>query len=161
MSRAGSRSVRVVRARTASESGFTLIELLAALAIMALAASVVSINTSRGQDRTAASHLAIEIAARARWTRTEAIRSGQDKVLLIDLGAREIVSGGKPLHVSDAIAVDVTVGAGERLSPTVAGIRFFANGMSTGGTIGVRYSGRAYEVRVNWFTGRVSIQQLG
>jgi general secretion pathway protein H len=38
----------------------------------------------------------------------------------------------------------------------MAGVRFFPNGSSTGATIDLRTERQAYEVRINWLTGRVS-----
>lgn len=145
-----------------ASAGFTLVEVLAALVILALLASMVTVNTTRTSDRAAAAHLAIETADLARGARNRAIRSGRDEVLLIDLDTRRIGgSGGKaPLKVADVVDIHVAVSAGERTSATIAGIRFFANGMSTGGTIRFSQLGRQFEVRVNWFTGRVSMVQL-
>ncbi len=52
--------------------------------------------------------------------------------------------------------MEVTAADSEKRSPSIAGIRFYPNGSSTGGTIDLKMEGRAYEIRVNWLTGRVS-----
>ena len=39
----------------------------------------------------------------------------------------------------------------------MSAIRFFANGMSCGGTIALTTLDASYEIRVNWLTGRIEI----
>lgn len=42
-----------------------------------------------------------------------------------------------------------------------AGIRFYPDGSSTGGSVDLTYNQQTYKVNVEWVTGRVSIQQSG
>jgi general secretion pathway protein H len=144
-------------------AGFTLIEVMAVVFLLALAASLAMVNFGRNDDRATASQLAIATAIEVRQVRSQAIRLGQDQVLLIDLDRRQIagVAGSTPLTIGESVDLDVEVSANERRSRTLAGIRFFANGMSTGGTIRFGKKGKAYEVRVNWFTGRVGVSPVG
>ena len=144
-------------------AGFTLVEVLATLVVLAMAASLVSLNTSRSSARSATAHLAVETASRARLIRHQAIRDGRDKALLIDLDNRRIGGGDtlQPIRIGPQVDVDLALSANERVSSTVGAIRFFANGASTGGTIRFGQTGKTHEVRVNWFTGRVSLQQVG
>ena len=50
-------------------AGFTLIEVLATLVVLAMAASLVSLDTSRSSARSATAHLAVETASRAYFSR--------------------------------------------------------------------------------------------
>ncbi len=154
-SRAGSDPEQGDAGRSA---GFTLIELLAALTIVAMAMGVVTFSISRRTDRMGLSAVVLDVANRARAARNEAIRGGRDATLQIDLKERRVHAGvGKGVAIPADIDVDVFVASSERSSPTAAGIRFFADGASTGGTIRFAQVGVAYEIRVNWFTGHVRI----
>ena len=144
------------------DGGFTLIEVLAALTIFAMATAVVGANVGRPSGALNVQVLAGETASRARMVRDRAIRSGRDGVLLLDLEARLVsgASAGKALTIAREIDVNVVVASQERPAPATALIRFFANGMSTGGTIRYGHKGTSYEVRVNWLNGRVNVERL-
>jgi general secretion pathway protein H len=88
--------------------------------------------------------------------------SGMDRVAVIDVAQRAIEFGNgiPPLLFSRSIDLDVVAADSERRSPSSAAIRFFPNGSSTGGTINLKSKGNAYEIRVNWLTGRVSTAAL-
>jgi general secretion pathway protein H len=144
-------------------AGVTLIEVLAVVFLLAMVAGLATVNLGRFDERATASQLAIATAVEARSVRSRAIRMGQDQVLVIDVDRRRIagVSSTTPVVVAAMIDLDVEVSAIERGARNVAGIRFFANGQSTGGTIRFGSKGKAYEVRVNWFTGRVGVSPVG
>jgi len=44
-----------------------------------------------------------------------------------------------------------------RHRPALSSISFFGDGMSCGGTIALTRLDNTYEIRVNWFTGRIEI----
>jgi general secretion pathway protein H len=81
--------------------------------------------------------------------------------VLIDLSNRIIRSDGDgaPLGVPASITIHSETSVGEQRSQSVAGIRFLPNGSSSGGTLRLEAGHRAYEVRVNWFTGRVTVER--
>ena len=128
------------------------------LVVLAMAAGVVSVSLARRSDRMEISALAGAAAGRARAARDAAVRSGRDAVLLIDLKDRTIsTNGARVLPMPKDIDIDVFSSANERASATAIGIRFFPDGASTGGTIRLGHEGSFYEVRINWFTGRVLV----
>ena len=47
----------------------------------------------------------------------------------------------------------------EQIDETRGNIRFFPDGTSTGGAVRLLRDDRAYEVAVDWFDGRVSINE--
>lgn len=140
------------------EAGFTLFEMLAVLVIVALTAGAISMlyrtPSSDAQLKTAS----LMAASRLRDIRSGAMISGTDRVAVIDVVSKsiEFSNGISPLKLPLSIDLDVMSADSERLSPTAAGIRFFPNGSSTGGTINLRSRDKAYEIRINWLTGRVS-----
>jgi general secretion pathway protein H len=140
------------------QQGFTLVEMLLVLVVLALTAGLV---TSRFGARSADDNLqaiAYETASRARAARTVAMRSGIDQVVLIDLADR-VVSGGdkSPLQIPTAVDIVAETSAAERPDPSVAAVRFLPNGSSTGGMVRLATGTQAYEIRISWFTGRVSV----
>ncbi|MBN9290519.1 MAG: prepilin-type N-terminal cleavage/methylation domain-containing protein [Hyphomicrobium denitrificans] len=140
------------------EAGFTLFEMLAVLVIVALTAGAISMlyrsPSSEAQLKTAS----LMAASRLRDIRSGAMISGSDRLAVIDVARKsiEFSNGIAPMTFPRSIDLDVMSADSERVSPTAAGIRFFPNGASTGGTINLRSRDKAYEIRVNWLTGRVS-----
>lgn len=127
-----------------------------------MSVSVVALSVSRRSDRMTLSALATEIASRARATRGMAIETGRDAMLSVDLERRDIVSPGRRSHlpIPADIDLDVVASSAEQRG-NVSAIRFFPDGASSGGTICLSQSGSSYEIRINWFTGRVHVGRLG
>jgi general secretion pathway protein H len=84
--------------------------------------------------------------------------SGKESVATIDIGERVIrfSDGRPPVELHKSITMAVTGADSERRSPLMGGVRFFPNGSSTGATIDLKSERQAYEIRINWLTGRVS-----
>lgn len=159
MSQAGSRP-----ASGDGEAGFTLFETLAVLTIFALL--TVSVAGLIRPDRRSAVHVksaAYQLASRLRDLRASAMWGHRETAAAFDAGRRVVhfqgVSG-KPLTLGQSIALDVTTPAGEAISTQAAGIRFFPNGSSSGGTIRLQQGSERYEISVNWLTGRVSLAAI-
>ena len=142
-----------------AEAGFTLFELLAVLAIVSFIAGAIAVYMRTGTKTASLRSIAVETAARLRETRALAINQGSSRVVLIDIGRRIISTDNrkKPLKIANGIKIAVTAAAGEQRTSRVSGIRFLPNGSSTGGTVRFSRGQQAFEVRVNWLTGRVSL----
>ena len=80
--------------------------------------------------------------------------------MVIDLANRMVSAGNaaQPLQIPATITVLTDTSAAEQRSQAIAGVRFHPNGSSTGGTIRLESGRKAYEIRINWFTGRVSVE---
>jgi len=142
--------------------GFTLFELLVVMAIIVMAtAAIVSIyrSPSSGTQVKAAALLA---ASRLRDLRAAAMTTGSERVATIDVNKRVIGfrDGHAALKLNRSIAIVVTGADSEKRSAATAGVRFFPNGSSSGATIQLRSERQAYEIRINWLTGRVSTSAL-
>jgi general secretion pathway protein H len=61
--------------------------------------------------------------------------------------------------VPPAIRLTLLTARREQIDETQGRIRFFPDGTSTGGAVRLRREARAYEVAVDWFDGRVSIDE--
>ena len=143
-----------------NQNGITLIELLAVMVILVLAASAITLATRPGQGTTGLKAMAQQAAAVFRTARARAINKRAERVVVIDTRARQIRydHGPKPLEISSTINLLITAADNERRAGEAAGIRFFPNGSSTGGTLRLERDQQAYEVRVNWLTGHVSVK---
>jgi general secretion pathway protein H len=158
MLRAGSSKGRA----SSCNAGFTLIELLAVMVVIGLAIVAVSTfsrSPSSGLKVKAAAQLA---ASRLRDLRASALATSSERRAVIDVESRAIRfgDGRAPLQLDRSIAVAVTGAESESRTSRMAGVRFFPNGSSTGATITLRSQRQAYEVRINWLTGRVSTAAL-
>lgn len=139
--------------------GFTLIELLVVMAILGLMLATVppmfsgslSVATLRGAAR--------QVAAGLRETRSVAITGNREAVLSLDLAAHRYTVGGeqRPRSLPSDIEISLYNAAAEKIGDGEAGIRFFPDGSSTGGSITLADDGRRYEIVVDWLTGKVSI----
>jgi len=148
-------------ARALNQGGFTLIEVIAVLVVLALVAGLAGARLFTGRSGDVLQATAYELASRCRNARAAAIRRGTAQVVLIDLATRQVAAGNDAatLTIPATISIDTDTSASERFAPSIAGIRFFPTGASTGGTLRLQAGRRAYEIRVNWFTGRVSVER--
>jgi general secretion pathway protein H len=143
------------------QDGFTLVELLAVLAVLAIVTGVAATHLGARHSGDVLQATAHELASRCRAARSAAIRYASEQTVVIDMGNR-VVTAGKdvpPLRIADTVSVSSETSATEQVAPHAAGIRFFANGASTGGKIRLKTGQQAYEVRVNWLTGRVAVER--
>jgi general secretion pathway protein H len=144
------------------EAGFTLVELLAVLVVLALVAGLVATQLGArhsGEVLQAAAH---ELASRCRTARAVAIRQAESRTVVIDIANRVVTAGAgtPPLRIADTISITSETSAAEQQGRTVGGIRFFPNGASNGGKVRLETGRQAYEVRVNWLTGRVDVERV-
>ena len=143
--------------------GFTLFELLAVLTIMALSIGVLMHMLPSGSGNGALRSSASALANEFRNARILAINRQRQSVVRIDAERRLVRASGqpKPLQLARSIRLQITSADSEQTERGLAGVRFFPNGSSTGGTVVLKQNGNAYEVRVNWLTGRVSVGSAG
>jgi general secretion pathway protein H len=144
------------------QEGFTLIELLAVLMVIAIAAGVAATHFGIRQGADTLRATAYELASRYRAARTAAIRQASEQAVTIDMASRMVSSGGAApaLKIPETVSVVTETTATERGAARTAAIRFFPNGASTGGRIRLETGRQAYEVHVNWLTGRVAVERV-
>ncbi|MHA1528078.1 MAG: GspH/FimT family pseudopilin [Alphaproteobacteria bacterium] len=157
MSRAGD----TIRRDHPAARGFTLIELLVVLTVIALLATLATPMIQRAvpgvELKTAAEGLRTEL----RLARSAAISGNRETWLLIDVetGVYQRGSSARARTVPPAIRLTLLTARREQIDETQGRIRFFPDGTSTGGAVRLFSDARAYEVAVDWFDGRVSIDE--
>jgi general secretion pathway protein H len=146
----------------ARQAGFTLVELLVVLVVLALVAGLAATQLGSRHGGAVLQAAAHELASRCRAARAAAIRQAASRTVVIDMVDRVVTTGAgvAPLRIADTISVTTETSAAERQGQRVAGIRFFPNGGSTGGKVRLETGRQAYEVRVNWLTGRVVVERV-
>ena len=142
-----------------TQTAFTLIEVLVVLAIVALVLSVIPPMFENVIDNSRIKTASRQLAAGLKATRIKAINSREDEKLILDTD-NFIYSVGevsKSLDLPDSAAILLTTAQSEQIDEHTGGIRFFADGSSTGGQIKISMNDLEYSVDVNWLTGKVSI----
>ncbi len=136
--------------------GLSLLEMLLVVALIAIIGVVTATAMNGGIDGMRLRNAGKEIATQLRYTRTQAIATGQTQRFVIDPRARAWqAANGR--HGQIPAALDVRFrGAGQLgAAPGQGAIDFFADGAASGGTIEVSTRGAAWDIHVGWITGEV------
>jgi general secretion pathway protein H len=139
-------------------SGFTLIEVTAVMLIIALVASL-AITMPPGTGRPQLEAVALSAAALLRRERLGAILTGEEREVVLD-GERRVLTGGRdepPVDLPRDVTLDL-LGADASWAGRVTVARFFPDGASSGAVLRLSRERAEYEIRVNWYTGGVSVQ---
>ena len=141
------------------EKGFTLIELVVVLAIAALLLAIVlpfGFNR-RGHDELASG--AREIAGALRLARSRAILTNRPASFLVDVenGFYRPPGAGAAHAVPTGSHISLSTAQQEQLNAATGAIRFFPDGSSTGGGVGLSLRAEPYDIQVDRLTGGVSI----
>jgi general secretion pathway protein H len=137
-------------------AGFTLIEMMAVMLIIALLSGL-AVTMTAGSGRARLKATALDAVALLRRERLGAMLSGRPQHVALDREKRELIgeSGGKVVLPRDVeLAILSAEGAPGQMQPIV---RFLPDGASSGAVLTFARERAEYEVRVNWFTGGVSI----
>jgi general secretion pathway protein H len=136
-------------------AGFTLLEMLVVLGIVGLIAAVSLPAFSTPSDGVRLRAVVSDVIGALRVTRTAAVRGGRDMVVLLDLDARTVSSPAvREQRLPSDVTAHIVIAEPERITPTRGGIRFFADGSSTGGDIHLLLKDRNANICISWLTGQ-------
>jgi general secretion pathway protein H len=140
-------------------NGFTLLELLVVLAIMAMLLLIAIPPILSVLPQMEAKSGAREVAAALREARSRAILSNTEVIFSLDVnGHYFMISGDKQTHaLPQDVNLSLYTAQQELVATTLGSIRFFPDGSSTGGRVGLSSARSSYNVTVNWVTGHVEI----
>jgi general secretion pathway protein H len=143
----------------ADECGFTLLEMVCVISIIAMLAAVLLPLLPRHTSRSRLQAYALEMATLLKADRNAAIRRRADVSTLVDAPSRAIRSGvtAQTIRIPEDVRFDALLPQSCRQRAALSTISFFADGMSCGGSIALTRLDMAYEIRVNWLTGRIEI----
>src|SRR5215813_14323401 len=139
------------------KAGFTLIEAVAVMLIIALMASL-AITMMPGTGRAKLKAVTMETAALLRRERLSAILTGRERQVAIDGERRVLIGdGGGTVPIPADVAIDL-LGASQSQGYRALVVRFHPDGASSGAVLRLSREKAEYEIRVNWYTGGVSIE---
>lgn len=136
--------------------GLSLLEMLLVVALIAIIGVVTATAMNGGIDGMRLRNVGKEIATQLRYTRTQAIATGQTQRFVIDPRARTWqAANGR--HGQIPATLDVQFRGASQLStaPGQGSIAFFADGAASGGSIDLSTRGAVWEIHVGWITGEV------
>jgi general secretion pathway protein H len=137
-------------------AGFTLLEVVAVMLIIALVSSLV-IAATPGTGRAGLQAVTLKTATLLRRERMSAILDRKVRRVALDGGRRVLVTdSGTVVAIPSDVTVDV-LGADAAWSGRRAVVRFEPDGASSGVVLRFSRERAGYEIRVNWYTGGVSV----
>ncbi len=141
------------------QQGFTLLELLVVLAIIGVMLLFIPGFVLRSQPGLDVEAAARGIADALREARSEAVLRNRDQLFALDVEERLFRTGAgrRPVRLDRSIEVTFQTARAELIGESIGQIRFFPDGSSTGGRIGLARSGREATVTVDWLTGAVRV----
>ncbi|HEV2673307.1 MAG TPA: GspH/FimT family pseudopilin [Aliidongia sp.] len=142
-----------------AQAGFTLIELMVCLALVAATLAMASPVLGRLQSGFAFRNAAHDVADQMQQARARAIDGGRPAEFAIDLSTGVYRGGPDRIRrLPSGLQLSMLTVDGERLGRSAGAIRFFPDGSSTGGGIALVQGNRRLDVRVDWVTGRISVE---
>ena len=141
-------------------NGFTLIELIAVIVLLAIAMTVVTFSFSKSLQSARIRGASRDLVAALRYTRGQAIVKGKPEVLTLDLDNNSYSAPGKgTAKLPKDMTLRLTTAENEQTGANSGGIRFFADGSSTGGHISVLQGQREWRINVAWLTGDIALDE--
>lgn len=136
--------------------GFTLLEVVLVLAIVALASLLAAAAIGGGTDGMRLRSAAKGVAAQLRFTRAQALATGEPQRFTIDPAAHAWTApkerGGE---LSPKLSIVFTGAREVQPAEGIGAIVFFPDGASTGGRVRMAIGEAAWQVDVAWLTGEV------
>ena len=135
--------------------GFTLLETLVVLVILAMALAVVVPAVSRGLGASL-NDVARDMHTALRKARSEAVSLQHSTLFVLDLDGYTFRAGDSRVRdIPRDFELHVRT-ASREVHSNQAGIRFYPDGSSSGGRVGISAGDAYIWLEVNWLTGRVS-----
>lgn len=143
------------------QAGMSLIEVLLVVTLIAgvsvLAASAMGGGFKGMQLRSASK----EIAAQLRYTRSQAINTGEPQRFTIDPQSHAWTApNGRHGEVPAAIGVKFTGARQAQERQGEGAVMFFPDGAATGGRVHLSIEKSAYNIDVAWLTGQVKLKRV-
>ncbi len=141
--------------------GFTLLEIILVMGVIALASVLAAAAMGGGFKGMQLKASARQIASNLRYTRAQAIATGQPQRFVID-PHRHLWLAPKSHHGDIPPKLGITFTGAREVQPRAGqgAIEFFPDGASTGGRIRLTSGKAAMDVDVAWLTGQVEITRV-
>lgn len=141
-------------------AGVSLLEMLLVVALIALVSTLAAMVFTGGLDGMRLRSSAKEIAAQLRYTRAQAIATGQPQRFVVEPREhRWQAPNDKGGRIPESLAVVFTGARQAQSRAGEGGILFFPDGGSTGGRVQLQARQAAWRVDVAWLTGEVKLSR--
>ena len=142
--------------------GFTLIEIVAVLVLIAILLGLASLGFSQTINAARVRAAGKDLVAALRYTRGQAIVSGEEQALELDVEHRTYTAPKRDAQeLPGKMELRLVTAAEEQTSETTGRIRFYPDGSSTGGKVRLISGEREWQVQVGWLTGEVRLRESG
>lgn len=142
--------------------GFSLLEVLLVVGLIAVTGVLAAAAMGGGFERIALQSTAKELAAQLRYTRAQAITTGEPQRFALDPAARTWrAPNGRHGTIPDALEIEFTGAREAQDSVEEGAIVFFGDGAATGGRIRVLLRSAVWQIDVAWLTGEVRLARAG
>lgn len=141
------------------ERGFTLIEMLVVLAILATVITLVPPKFEKSVHNSQLKKAVYLLASELKATRIEAIQQQKSVNLVINVDDMWVQTAKKKINLSlpSGSSMLLKTVQSEYLTDSTAGIRFFADGSSSGGDVIFKLQNAMYTIHISWLTGKVGL----
>lgn len=140
--------------------GFTLIEIVAVLVLIAILLGLASLGFSQTINAARVRAAGKDLVAALRYTRGQAIVSGEEQALELDVEHRTYTAPKRDAQeLPGKMELRLVTAAEEQTSETTGRIRFYPDGSSTGGKVRLISGEREWQVQVGWLTGEVRLRE--
>jgi len=138
--------------------GFSLLEMMLVIAIIAIASLLAASALTGGLDGMRLRSASKQIAAQLRYTRAQAIATGEPQSFTIDPHAHTW-EAPKQRHGEIPKQLGIVFTGAREVQPTrgVGAVMFFPDGASTGGRVQLQAKRAAWNIDVAWLTGQVKL----
>ena len=141
-------------------TGFSLLEMMLVIGIIALASLLAASAMTGGLDGQRLRSASKQVAAQLRYTRAQAIATGEPQRFTIDPHAHTW-QAPKQRHGEIPKQLGIVFIGAREVQPTrgIGSIVFFSDGASTGGRVQLNSKDAAWNVDVQWLTGEVKLHR--
>lgn len=150
------------RQSTVIARGFSLLEIIVVVAMIAVVMSFAAYTLSNQLPSQQLRSSAKEIAAELRFTKSQAMLTGEARSFQINVKTREWK--GPKNHsgtLPKSLEVIATTARREQPENDIAAIKFFPDGAATGGRIVLQHDTAKMQIDVKWLTGDVEVTKPG
>ena len=147
-------------AASSRQRGFTLLELLVVMTVIALITTLAVPAIQRSLPGASFRAAASDIRNELMQARIAAIRENRESWVLLDADNRTYRRDrGPPAQLPERTSLSFVTALSELTDARAGRIRFYPDGTSTGGSVTLALDGQSRTILVDWFDGRITIDE--
>jgi len=142
------------------QAGFTLLEMLVVLTLIGLIMAAVPALLSAGLPGLRLEAEARELVDNLRIVHISAMREHRERIVTFDTDAHRyrLAPTEEEIRIPTGMTLRVRDFPFAETKGAIARIRFFPDGSSSGGNVGLIQGGQQYWIGIDWLTGRVFLR---